>query len=92
MFRIFEPSVDALHDAQRARITDAVRGTIRIFVLHLRSRLSMTPKEAVRFKKEIDNHIGTRPHQEQFAFITFCVPEERQQAYWLRVGVPFYRG
>jgi hypothetical protein len=50
MFRIFEPSVDALHDAYRAPIIDVLHGTIRIFVLHIRSPPSMTPKEAARSK------------------------------------------
>jgi hypothetical protein len=44
MFRIFEPSVDALHDAYRAPIADVLHDTIRNFVLYIRSPLSMTPK------------------------------------------------
>jgi len=51
MFRIFEPSVDAMHDAYRAPIIDVLHGTNRIFVLHIRSRMSMTPKDAARSKK-----------------------------------------
>ena len=42
MFRIFEPSVAALFDAYRAPIIDVLYGTVRIFVLHTRNRLSMT--------------------------------------------------
>lgn len=48
MFRIFEPSVDALHDAYRALTTDVLHGTICIFVLQIRNRPSMTPKDTAR--------------------------------------------
>jgi hypothetical protein len=50
MFRIFEPSVDALYDAYRAPIIDVLHGTICIFVLRVRNRLSMASKEATRSK------------------------------------------
>lgn len=58
MFRIFEPSVNAPFDAYRAPIIDVLYGTIRIFVLHIRNRLSMTPRR--------------RPDPKKYKEHTFC--------------------
>lgn len=51
MFRIFEPSVDALQDAYRAPIVDVLHGTNRIFVLHIRGHPGMAPKRRSDPKK-----------------------------------------